>query len=76
MTIRKTLKDIYDMMMKSKELDELKLDTTLNDTEALIVETRYEAAEETLRQVFRKLHEEGVLDVNIALIREIKTDGK
>ena len=72
MTIRELLKDIYDIMMKSKEIAEAKLNNLSLQDEVIEVTTRYEAAEEMLRQVFKKLHEQGVLDIETVLIRRAK----
>ena len=76
MTIREILKNIYDMMMKSKEIAEAKLGNLATQDEIIETTARYEAAEEMLRQVFKKLHEARVLDVDMALIRELKDNGK
>ena len=75
MTIRELLKDIYDMMMKSKEIESAKYDNT-DTSHAIEFNTRYEAAEEMLRQVFKRLHETRVLDTDMALIRELKNNDK
>jgi hypothetical protein len=72
MTIRELLKDIYDMMMKAKEIAEATLDGLSAQDEAIEIATRYEAAEEMLRQVFKGLHEQGILDVDMALIRVLR----
>lgn len=72
MTIRELLKDIYDMMMKSKKAEEATLNSLSTQGEAINIITRYEAAEEMLRQVFKELHEQGILDVDTALIRVLR----
>lgn len=76
MNIRELLKDIYDIMMKSKEIAEAKLDNFSTQDEVIEITTRYEAAEEMLRQVFKKLHEAGVLDIDTTLIRKLRKDNE
>lgn len=72
MTIRELLKDIYDIMMKSKEIAEAKLDNLATQDEIIETTARYESAEEMLKQIFKKLHEAEVLDVDVTLIRKLK----
>lgn len=76
MTIRELLKDIYDIMMKSKEVAESELNNLSTQDEVIEITARYEAAEEMLRQVFKKLHEAGVLDTDTVLIRELKKNNE
>jgi len=76
MTIRELLKDIYDIMMKSREVKEAEFDNLTSRNEVAETTARYEAAEEMLRQVFKKLHEAGVLAVDMALIRELKKNNE
>ena len=75
MTIRELLKDIYDTMMRSKEIESAKYDNadTSHDME---FNARYGAAEEMLRQVFKRLHEAGMLDIDTTLIRKLRKDNE
>jgi len=65
MTSRELLKNIYDRMMMSKS----KIVIPTDNSADFVLLKQIEGAEETLREVFKRMHEEGILDVDHLLIR-------